>query len=115
MLSRLLILTILLINFSLHAQFIKIDVNTAGINGMSNTKQAGDNDMVAIISGELYHITRNADSVFQVRLIENSLPDIRNFVMHDIDRDGDKDIICYQNLIGIFHVYLKVDGKYQYY
>src|SRR6187551_2726288 len=100
---------------SASSQFARVQVNTGNIPSTSLTRSAGDNDFVSLVDGELHHITMNPDSSFNVAWIENSLANIRNFVMHDIDRDGDKDIICFIYEVGIFYVYIKQDGQYIYF
>ena len=108
------ILTVILCCFQTSAQFTRVEVNTDNITHRTITKNAGDNDLVSEIDGELYHITYSDTDGFVVQWIENSIIDIYDIEMHDIDQDGDLDIMCYQRNAGGFHVYLKENGLYVY-
>ena len=97
----------------LQAQFDRVNVNVDPLEARTITRAAGDNDFISVVGGELYHVTFDGEE-FIFDWIENSIFGIHDFVFHDIDRDGDGDVICYQKDQGGFHVYEKRDGKFFY-
>lgn len=83
-------------------------------NYFVKNKPAGDNDYVVLTRGELHHATISDSNFVHLEWIETSPINITNFILHDIDQDGDLDIICYRNEYGNFEVLLKANGRYQY-
>ena len=94
------------------AQFPRVEANTGNITARTLTRSGGENDFVSVLDGELYHLTYDSSGRFNVEWIENSIIEISDVVMHDIDLDGDLDAICYDAVAGQFNVYAKEDGSF---
>ena len=102
----------LILCLDLNAQFNRVTVNEENIPGSGVTKPAGENEFVSLIDGELYHITYDETNQFRIKWLDNTLIDLFDFELYDIDLDGDKDIICYQWTKGNFRIYLKEEGQF---
>ena len=89
-----------------------MQANTGNVTARTITRSGGENDFVAVQNGELYHMTYDPSGRFNIEWIENSIIEISDVEMHDIDLDGDLDAICFDAAVGQFNVYEKADGRF---
>lgn len=102
---------------SLNGQFAKVSVNNEQTLPQQiqnfELRSTGDTDLVGKYNSELYHITSVNDTAFRYSVLESTQPDVIDFVLYDIDLDGDKDLLARASFARV-HVYLKEDGRFIY-
>lgn len=91
----------------------KVELTSSFSNLSGKIEYVDSGELVFLSGGDLFHVRFDETYSLEVQAFENQLSDVKDFILIDVDWDGDKDIMAVIEG-GPIQVYEKIDQKFIY-